>query len=324
MTDYIIRRLLLVFPTLLGLSVILFILLRMLPGDAALLKVAGGEQALNDPAVLAEIRRELGLDQPLPIQYFQWMGGILRGDFGDSLWTRESTLQELLDRLPVTLELAIGSAIISALMGLCIGVVAAVHQDRPLDYGGRLFGVLGTSVPSFWVGTLLIVMPALLWGYLPRLGFVSLWDDPWTNLSQFIAPWIALGWALSASVMRMTRSQMLEVLRNDYIRTARAKGLREQTVVYRHALKNALIPVITITGVQLGFLLGGTVVVEAVYGLPGIGTATLQAVARRDYPVIQTNVLFLALCYVIINLVVDLAYGWLDPRIRYSSKGATA
>lgn len=319
MAEYLLRRLLLALPTLLGLSVILFILLRLLPGDAALLKVMGGEDVLNDPAALDAVRRQMGLDKPLPVQYLEWLAGILSGNLGNSLWTHEPALKELVDRLPVTLELAVGAAVFSALLGLAIGIVAAVNQDRPTDYVSRLFGVLGTSVPSFWTGTLLIVMPALLWGYLPPLGHVSFVDDPLTNLRQFVAPWIALGWALSASVMRMTRSQMLEVLRNDYIRTARAKGLHERVVVYRHALRNALIPVITITGVQLGFLLGGTVVVEAVYGLPGVGTATLQAITRRDYPVIQTNILFIAFCYVIINLVVDLAYGWLDPRIRYSS-----
>ncbi|MEK7216252.1 MAG: ABC transporter permease, partial [Chloroflexota bacterium] len=201
---------------------------------------------------------------------------------------------------------------------LLLGVFSAVYQDRSVDYAARLFGVLGLSVPSFWLGTLLIVVPAVTIGYMPPLSYVSPFQDLGTNVRQFLAPCLALGWALSASVMRMTRSQMLEVLRDDYIRTARAKGLRGTQVVLRHALKNALIPVVTITGVQVGFLLGGTVVVEQVYGLPGVGMGTLDAVMLRDYPIIQTNVLFLTVAFVFINLVVDLAYGWLDPRVRYA------
>jgi len=316
--EYIARRLLLTIPTLLGVSIILFVLVRVLPGDAALVKAGEALTGATDEATLNAMRQQMGLDKPIEVQYGLWLGKLLRGDLGVSLRSGERTLGELINRLPVTLELAIGSSLVSVIVGLLLGVIAAVYQDRPLDYFARLFGVLGLSVPSFWLGTLLIIVPAVTIGYMPPLSYVSPFQDLATNVRQFLAPCLALGWALSASVMRMTRSQMLEVLRDDYIRTARAKGLRGTQVLFRHALKNALIPVITITGVQVGFLLGGTVVVEQVYGLPGVGMGTLDAVMLRDYPIIQTNVLFLTVAFVFINLVVDLAYGWLDPRVRYA------
>jgi peptide/nickel transport system permease protein len=318
MRTYALRRLLLMLPTLFGLSVILFILVRLIPGDAALLKMAGGDVTFNNPAALAELRHQMGLDLPIPVQFAIWLAGVIRGDLGQSVWSGRPVVSEIADRLPVTAELALGSIVLSLVIGIVVGVVAAVHQDRPADYVGRLFGVFGVSIPAFWVGTVVIVMPAVLWGYLPPLGFVSPADDLWGNLRQFIGPWLALGWALSASIMRITRSQMLEVLGQDYVRTARAKGLSELMMLARHALKNALIPIITIAGLQVGFLIGGTVVVETVFGLPGLGSLTLQAVMQRDYQLIQGTVLLLALAFVLINLIVDLSYGWLDPRIRYA------
>jgi peptide/nickel transport system permease protein len=318
MRTYALRRLLLTIPTLFGLSVILFVLVRLIPGDAALLKMAGGDVTFNNPAALAELRHQMGLDRPIPVQFAVWLGGVIRGDLGQSVWSGRSVVTEIADRLPVTAELALGSIVLSLGIGVVVGVVAAVHQDHAADYVGRLFGVFGVSIPAFWVGTVVIVMPAVLWGYLPPLGFVSPADDLWGNLRQFIGPWLALGWALSASIMRITRSQMLEVLGQDYVRTARAKGLSELMMLARHALKNALIPIITIAGLQVGFLIGGTVVVETVFGLPGLGSLTLQAVMQRDYQLIQGTVLLLALAFVLINLIVDLSYGWLDPRIRYA------
>jgi peptide/nickel transport system permease protein len=317
MTTYALQRLLLTVPTMLGLSIIIFILVRIIPGDAALLQATGDASGL-DPAALEQLRRQMGLDKPWPLQYLDWLGGILRGDFGTSLWSKEPAFTELLRRVPVTLELALGSILVSTIFGLLIGIGAAVYRNHAFDYLGRLFGTFGLSVPNFWTGTLIIVLPAVWWGYIPPLGYVSPFEDLGTNLRQFVGPCLALGWALSASVMRMTRSQMLEVLRHDYVQTARAKGLQERLVVYRHALKNVLIPVISITGLQIGFLLGGTVVVESVFALPGIGTLTLQAISQRDYPTIQANVLFVALLFVLVNLVTDLAYGWLDPRVRQS------
>jgi peptide/nickel transport system permease protein len=260
----------------------------------------------------------MGLDQPAPIQFLVWLGGVAHGDLGQSVWSGKPVIAEITQRLPVTAELAVGSILLSLILGIVIGIIAAVHHDRIADYAGRLFGVFGVSIPAFWVGTVIVVMPAVLWGYLPPLGFVSPFEDPWANIRQFAGPWLALGWALSASIMRITRSQMLEVLGQDYIRTARAKGLSEVLTLSRHALKNALIPIVTIAGLQVGFLIGGTVVVETVFGLPGIGSLTLQAVMQRDYQLIQGTVLLLALAFVLINLVVDLSYGWLDPRIRYA------
>jgi peptide/nickel transport system permease protein len=316
---YIVRRILTTVPTLLGLSMILFALVRLLPGDAALLKAASGDNVtLTDPALIASLRQQLGLNKPVPVQYVQWLGGVVRGNLGRSYWTGDPAQTELLRRLPVTIELVLGSVSISVVTGLLIGVLSGIYHDRPLDYIGRLVAIFGLSIPNFWVGTLIIVLPAIWWGYLPPLGYVSPLQDLATNLRQFLAPSLALGWALSASTMRITRSQMLEVLREDYIRTARAKGLRQRVVIYRHALQNTLIPVITLVGVQIGFLLGGTVAVESVYGLPGVGTLTITAINQRDYPIIQATVLFLSVWFVLINLAVDLAYGYIDPRVRFA------
>src|SRR5713226_4262553 len=244
---YIIRRLLTTAPTLLGLSMILFALVRLLPGDAALLKAASGENVtLTDPALITTLRQQLGLNKPVPVQYVQWLGGVLHGNLGRSYWTGDPAQKELLRRLPVTIELVLGRVSISVVTGLLIGVLSGIYHDRPFDYIGRLVAIFGLSIPNFWVGTLIIVLPAIWWGYLPPLGYVSPLQDPLTNLRQFIAPSLALGWALSASTMRITRSQMLEVLREDYIRTARAKGLRQRRVILRHAIQNALIPVVTL------------------------------------------------------------------------------
>ena len=316
---YLARRVLSTLPTLVGFSIILFCMIRLLPGDAAVLKAASGENvSLTDPTLISSLRAQLGLNKPVPVQYAEWLGGIIHGDFGKSYWTGEPAQKELFRRLPVTIELVTGSVSISVVFGLFIGIMTALYHDRAFDHLGRLFGVFGLSIPNFWVGTLIIVLPAVWWGYLPPLGYVSPLKDPVNNLRQFIAPCLALGWALSASTMRITRSQMLEVLSEDYIRTATAKGLRQWSVISRHAVKNALIPVITIIGVQIGFLLGGTVAVETVYGLPGVGTLTITAINQRDYPIIEASVLFLSLWFVLINLVIDSTYGIIDPRVRLS------
>jgi len=303
----------------LGFSIILFCMIRLLPGDAAVLKAASGENvSLTDPALISSLRTQLGLDKPVPVQYAEWLAGIVRGNFGKSYWTGEPAQRELFQRLPVTVELVLGSVSISVVFGLFVGIMTALYHDRAFDHLGRLFSVFGISIPNFWVGTLIIVLPAIWWGYLPPLGYVSPLKDPLNNLRQFIAPCLALGWALSASTMRITRSQMLEVLNEDYIRTAKAKGLRQWSVISRHAVKNALIPVITIIGVQIGFLLGGTVAVETVYGLPGVGTLTITAINQRDYPIVEAAVLFLSVWFVLINLVIDSTYGLIDPRVRLS------
>lgn len=314
---YVVRRLLASVPTVVGLSIILFGMVRLLPGDAALLQAATGDNVtLTDPALIASLRSQLGLNKPVPVQYVEWLSGVVRGNLGRSYWTHEPALTELVRRLPITIELLLGSVSVSVFAGILVGVLSGVYHDRIPDHLGRVFSIFGLSIPNFWVGTLIIVLPAIWFGYLPPLGYVSPLQDPMGNFRQFIAPCLALGWALSASTARITRSQMLEVLGEDYIRTATAKGLRARTVIYRHAIKNALIPVITVVGVQTGFLLGGTVAVESVYGLPGVGTLTITAINQRDYPIIQASVLFLSLCFVLVNLLVDLAYGVIDPRVR--------
>jgi len=324
MSHYVVRRALLTVVTLLLFSLILFVLVRMLPGDAALLKSASGEgSGPVDPAVTETLRKQFHLDRPVLVQYVDWLVAISHGDLGRSFWTGDRAAGDLIIALPVTFELVLMSVTFSVTIGLVVGVFSAVYRDRPLDHALRLFALFGLSIPNFWVGTILILIPALVFHYLPPLGYTSIFANPEANLRQFIAPAAALGWALSGSIMRLTRSEMLEVLHQDYIRTAWAKGLRGRSVLYGHCLRNAFIPVITIIGVQVGFLLGGTVAVESVYGLPGVGTLLLNGVNQRDYPIIQTGVLALAVWFIAINFLVDLAYAVIDPRIRLSAEGAT-
>ena len=321
MGRYIARRVVALVPTLLGLATILFLLVRLMPGDAALLQAYAGEelglQEGTDPEVIEDLRRELGIDKPILIQYVVWLGDTARLDFGTSYWSGNPVSSEIKRRLPVTLELLLLSVLVSVSTGLVVGVVSAIYQDTPIDYLGRTVAVLGLSFPNFWIALLLIVLPALWWDYLPPLGYTPFLDDPRRNLEQFAFPSLTLGWALSATIMRITRSEVLEILRQDHVRTARAKGLKERSVIYKHVLRNSFIPVVTVIGLQIGFLIGGTVVIENVFGLPGLGGLILTAINQRDYPVIQTTVLFAALGFLVTNLVVDLSYGALDPRIRY-------
>ncbi len=319
MRQYITRRLLLTIPTLIFVSVVIFALMRVVPGDAAMLRVFGGENAAADPAAYEAARRQLGLDKSYPEQYADWVGRMICClDFGHSFWTKKPVFEEVIDRFPITLELAVGTLIVALLIALPTGVISAIRQDSGSDYVARMIGVIGLSAPGFWIGTLLIVWPAIWWGYSAPLGYIPPHVDPWANFRQFIFPSIALGASFAATLMRMTRSQMLEVLRQDYIRTAWSKGLRERVVVLRHALRNALIPVVTLVGLDFGYLLGRTVIIETVFTLPGIGTSTIHAIYMRDYPQIQGNVLFIAFAFIMMNLAVDLAYAWVDPRIRYS------
>jgi len=317
-TTYILRRLFLLVPTLLLISVMTFLLIRMIPGDAALLMALAGEEGVNDPTIIEPLRQKFGLDQPLHVQYLVWLWGLLRGDWGRSMWTNDDVLQEIVGRFPVTVEIAVGTMIVSLLFAIPAGILSAIRQDTAGDYAGRVLNIFGLSMPAFWIGTLLIIFPALWFSYLPSLGYKAPWQDPWVNLQQMGFAWLAGGFHSAARVMRMTRSQMLEVLRQDYIRTAWAKGLRERVVIMRHAVRNALITVVTLSGLQFGNLLGGTIVIEAVFGLPGVGQFVLNAVVKRDYPQIQAALIFVAGVFVIVNLIVDVAYGWLDPRIRYS------
>lgn len=318
MRNYIIRRLLLLVPIMLGVSFLTFAMFRLIPGDAAILRCQFG----CTPEAVKAIRHETGLDRPWYEQYGDWLWGVVRGDLGRSL--SESKLQvnaELERRLPITGELLIMTVVFSIVLGIPPGVISAIRPGTPLDWLARVGSVLWLAIPSFWLGILIITFGLLWFGWTPpqfKHGYVPFLDDPWVNLQQFVFPSLALGLAIAAAIMRLTRSSLLEVMRNDYIRTAWSKGLRERTVVIRHALKNALIPVTTIVGIQVGALMGGAVLVERVFALPGVGLYVLEAIILRDFIVVQSVVLLFALTYVLANLAVDVLYGWLDPRIRYA------
>ena len=315
MSQYLAKRVLFSLLVLFVISIIVFTAVRMVPGDICAIVLASPDV---EPSQCAAIEEELGLDEPLVTQYLKWMGGILTGDWGNALISRRDVWEEIQTRIPLTLELTLMATIIALVLALPMGVISAIKQDSTTDYLLRLLAVGWLSLPAFWVGTMLIVFPSNWWGYSPPPGYVDIWDDPLKNLEQLYLPAIALGIGLSASLARVTRSSMLEVLRQDYVRTARAKGLQERMVVIRHGLRNAMIPVITLFGLQFGVLLGGTVVLESIFSLPGLGTLTLGAVLIKDYPQIQGLVLFFAVVLVSINLLVDLSYAWFDPRIRYS------
>lgn len=316
MLGYILRRLLLTIPVLWGVSLIVFIAIRMVPGDVILAKMQG--EFSTKPEQIAQMRHDLGLDVPGYVQYIRWISGVVRGDFGVSMNTFRPVLSEIVGRLSITAELAILSLFFGTLIAVPIGVMSAVFQDSWIDYLGRLLAMLALSVPSFVIATSLILFPSLWWGYFPPLGLAPFFERPMENLQQVIPATIALGAILAGQIMRLTRSSVLEVLRSDFVRTARAKGLRDLLVVWRHVLKAALIPVVTLIGSDFGRLLGGTVIIEAIFAFPGMGLLTLTAIQLRDYTQLQGNVLFIAAVFVMFNLLVDLLYGVLDPRIRYS------
>jgi len=315
MHKYVIRRLLLAIPVLIISSLIVFGLMRVMPGDA--LVALMGESGNVGEKELQKLRKDLGLDRPYHEQYLIWVWQMVSLNPGDSIFTNEPIPVALRKSIPVTLELATLALILGLAIAIPVGVLSATRQDKPADYVGRVVAVSGLSFPDFWLGTLVITFAAIWFRWMPPIGYVSIWDDPWRNLQQFLLPAAVLGYRLSAATMRMTRSTVLEVLREDYVRTAWAKGLAGRMVVYKHALKNALIPVVTIVGGQLGTLLAGTVVVETIFALPGMGRLTVEAILFRDYPVVQTNVMLVAGVLVTLNLLVDLTYAWLDPRIRY-------
>jgi peptide/nickel transport system permease protein len=314
-TRYILNRLVWCIPVLFGASVLIFVLLRFLPGDVV--DIIVGTEGAATPEVRATIRRMFGLDQPIYVQYFFWIGAVLRGDLGSSLRTSEPVAGILVSRLPITIELAFLSVVISVVMAVPLGVLAAVRRGGPAEIAARLVGLIGLSLPNFWLATMLILIASLYFNWLPSLIYVSPLANPIENLKQMAMPAFSLALALMAIVLRMTRSAMLEVLGQDYVRTARAKGLGERLVLMRHALKNALIPVVTVVGVQMGTLFGGTVVIEQIFGLPGMGWTFVNGIYQRDYPTVQGAVLMLATSFVVINLLVDLTYAYLDPRIRY-------
>jgi peptide/nickel transport system permease protein len=316
MRTYILKRLLLIIPTLLGAATLVFLIMRVIPGDVALL-ILGGDAGTVDAEQLTRMRKHLGLDQPLLMQFGAWLWGVVRLDFGTSLWTGQPVIHELLIRLPLSLELALFATMVSVIIAIPLGMIAAVRQDTWVDYAVRVVSIGGLAIPGFWVGILTILALVIFFGWGPPLEFTPPWVDPWANFSMMIWPIVTVGYRFSAVTTRMTRSTVLEVLREDYIRTAWAKGLRERTVVIRHALKNAMLPVITLIGTEFAFLIGGLVVTETVFTLNGIGRFVVDAVAHRDYPVVQALVFLIAFGFVIVNLLVDLTYAWFDPRIRY-------
>jgi peptide/nickel transport system permease protein len=312
---YILRRLLLAIPVLLLVALFAFGVVRLIPGDALMLMLA--ETGNISEETLQHIRAEMGLDRPFVPQFLSWLGGVVRGDFGTSIWTGQPALTEIGKALPLTLEMGAMAILISLLIGLPVGIISAVRRNTPIDFIGRLAAIIGLSVPEFALGILLILYLSLWVGWLPPPAYIPLWENPVANLKQLIFPALVLGFALAAAGMRMTRSAILEVLRADYVRTAWSKGLSERTVVLKHVLKNAFIPVITIVGLQLRRLLGSTVIVETVFSLPGLGRLTIDAMLNRDFIQLQSNLLIIALMVVLINLAVDVSYAWLNPRIRF-------
>ena len=313
MRRYLVKRLLVALPSLIIASLFVFTLPRLLPGDVVTLMLEEKAYARD----LDELRARLGLDRPIYVQYFDWAGRVIRGDLGDSLWTRRPILEELTTRLPVTAKLGAFAMVFAVVIGVPIGVLAAVRADALADYVARTAAILGLSVPGFWLATLVIVVPAVWWGWTPHLHFVEFRVDPRAHVVQFLLPALILGIASAAAIMRLTRGMLLEVLRQDYIRTAWSKGLSERRVVMKHSLKNAVIPVVTILGLQVAQILGGTVIFEQIFGLPGIGRFLFDAINQRDYPVIQGINLLIVSMVVLINLAVDTVYALIDPRIRF-------
>jgi len=314
-SGYLAKRLLGAIPTLIGVSLLTFLFIRLIPGDAIAARL--GTSTALDPEELASLRAYFGLDQPLPVQYWNWLTSILRGDFGYSIRTGRPVLVEIAERLPATLELAAAATLIAVAIGLPLGLLSAMRPNSRVDLAARIGGLVGLSLPSFWLGTLIIVLFSLYLRWLPNTGgYVDFVRDPLGNLALILFPAITLGVALAAATMRMTRSAMLDVLGADYVRTAAAKGLAPPLIVRRHVLKNGLIVVVTLLGIQVGQLLGGAVVVEEIFSIPGVGRMLLTAIVQRDYALVQGGVLAIAILFVAVNIVVDLLYGYLDPRIR--------
>lgn len=315
MGKYIVHRLVLLVPTLFGVTFLVFALMRYLPGDVVN-SLLGTEGSFSEEQ-RATLRRLLGIDQPLYTQYWDWLGSLVRLDLGVSFRSSEPVRSMVLERAGVTIELALLSVLVSTCIAVPLGVITATRRGHATDLLAHFVGLVGLSIPSFWLAIMLLLVTTLYIPWAPKLIWVSPLDDPLQNLKQMVLPVIALSLSLVAVVMRMTRSSMLETLGQDYVRTARAKGMRERAVVLRHALRNALIPVVTVIGLQIGNLLGGAVVIEQIFGLPGIGSMILTAINQRDYPVVQGGVLFVAVAFLLINLFVDLLYVYIDPRIRY-------
>lgn len=313
MRQYILKRLAAAIPSLFLCTVIIFSLGRLIPGDVVELMLQDNAYAKD----LDELRTKLGLDQPIHVQYWVWLSQIVRGDLGQSLWTGRAVTEELVYRLPVTLELGATGLLFALVIGIPVGVVSAIRQDTARDYAARTAAILGLSVPGFWLATLAIVLPAIYWGWSPPIRFTPYSEDPWAHAAQFLLPGFILGLASAAAIMRLTRAQLLEVLRQDYVRTAWAKGLAERVVVLKHSLRNAIIPVVTVLGIQVLQVLSATVILETIFGLPGMSSFLFEAIQQRDYPTMQGVVLVIVSIVVTVNLLVDMLYTLLDPRIRY-------
>ena len=320
MRPYVVRRLILFVPTLIGASILIFVLMRLVPGDIAEILVyqTGSESSAIQKRQIQQIRRELGLDRPVIVQYLDWAGNAIRGDFGQSYVQRRPVRDILQERFPRSMELALLTLLIAVVWAIPLGVVSAVRQNTAVDYIARVLSLSGLSLPLFFTGALILYGLVRFFRWLPPLEFVPFTENPVENLKQLIWPALAQAYYISAPITRLTRSQMLEVVRQDFVRTARAKGLAERAVFYRHALRNSLLPVVTFIGWWGGRLLGGLVIMEIIFVVPGMGTALVQAVSQRDYPTVQALIFLMALVFLVVNLFVDIVYAWLDPRIHYA------
>lgn len=313
MARYILNRFITIIPIMLGISVLVFAIMQLVPGDPASIML--GTNAT--PEAVAALRKSMGLDEPVLYQYLHWIAGIVQGDFGVSIRTGHAILPEILDRFTVTLQMSIFAAIIGWGIAIPIGILSAVKAHTPLDFVGRMGAMLGISVPNFAFGTLMLLILSLYFGWFPPVDFVDFWQDPVEAFKIFILPAATMGVVLAGGIMRMTRSAFLETLNKDFIRTARAKGNTEWTVIIGHAFRNSVLPVLTLAGMQIGILLGGSVIVETLFSIPGLGQFILDGINQRDYPVVQGGVLFIAVVFVLVNLLVDIIYTWIDPRIKY-------
>ena len=310
------KRFLLMFPTLFGVAVVTFFLIRVIPGDVVELRLAGDRGAVSEELLQKE-RVRFGLDQPVWKQFVVWTAGLARLDFGTSMWTGSPIWDEIKLRFALSLQVAVMATVIAVLLALPLGVLAALRQDTWVDYAVRVFSIAGLAMPSFWLGIVFILAFLIIFRWLPPMVYTPFWVNPWQNMLQLIWPALAVGYRYSAVATRMTRSAMLEVLREDYVRTARAKGLVQRLILVRHALKNAMLPVVTVIALEFAFLIGGLVVTEQVFNLNGIGLLLVEAVSHRDYTLIQALVMLVAGIFIVVNFMMDAMYAWLDPRIRY-------
>ena len=317
MTGYVIRRLLLVIPSLIGVAVAVFFLIRVMPGDVVVVKLRADGVAVSEDAIIAE-RKRLGLDKSIGHQFVDYMWGLTRFDLGKSLWTGEKVIDEIMLRFPVSLQIAIMATLIAIFIAIPLGTISALYRDTWIDYTVRVIAVSGLAIPSFWLGMIIVLGLITIFGWLPQIGYVSIFENPWANLAALFWPALSVGYRYAAVATRMMRSALLEVMREDYIRTARAKGVFRRIITRRHAMRNAMLPVVTVIGLEFAFLIGGLVVTEQVFNINGIGKLFVDATTRGDFTLIQGLVLLIAVIFILVNLVVDLLYAWLDPRIRLS------